>query len=72
MAESLRSPGRFVSELARFLEDNDITPGQDRAGQATQVLAGSLRHHGKALPVGVLEAEHRPLLGVLRDCVGWT
>ncbi len=66
----LQEPGEFVLELAGFLEDNGITPGRDRGDQASQVPAGGLRHHGSALPVAALEAEHQPLLGVLRASLG--
>lgn len=66
----LEEPGRFVLELAGFLEDNGITPGRDRGDQASQVPAGGLRHHDNALPVAPLEAEQRPLLGVLRAALG--
>jgi hypothetical protein len=66
----LEEPGRFVLELAEFLEDSGITPGRDRADQASQVPAGGLRHHGNAPAVAALEVEHRPLLSVLRASLG--
>jgi hypothetical protein len=69
-ARVLEEPGRFVLELEGFLEDNGIASGPGRADRATRVPAGSLRHHGSALPTAPLEAEHRPLLGVLRGRLG--
>lgn len=65
----LDEPGGFVRELSEFLEDNGITPGRGRAERATHVPAAGLRHHGGD-GTTALEAEHRPLLDVLRGCLG--
>jgi hypothetical protein len=66
----LDEPNGFVRQLSGFLEDNGITPERGRADLATQVLAASLRHHGGDCSTTPLDAEHRPVLDVLRGCMG--
>ncbi len=69
-ARALEDPGRFVGDLAAFLEANGIAPGRDHRDRATDVMAGTLKHHDRALPVVPLESEHRPLHEVLRASLG--
>ena len=69
-AAMLDDPSRFVRDLSSLLEDNGIRPGSGRAERAAEVLAGELRHHGRARPAMSLESENQPLLSILVASLG--
>ncbi len=67
---ALDDPRQFVDDLASFLDANGIAPGADRSDQATGIFERDLQHHRRSSSDTTLESEQRPILEVLRGCLG--
>jgi hypothetical protein len=69
-ARVLDEPRLWVDDLVRFLNANGIAPGADRSVRAAHVLQGELRHNRKSNSDTTLESEQRPMVELLRSCLG--